>query len=215
MKADSCSQCVYQHCSAVIYECALSVHTWKEKKQKVKGVLEPKKQRECVQNKLVAERRGSVTKNEGSNNGSPFRGSDRGVMSQQSSSDLDKSLMQVCTVLHPTHHWLKFSIPLLFLSVYTSSALSVHLPQRAHSYVIAEQFGRYILSRDLASQHRSQVASPVESSIWMHCHNFSCMLSVSVLPFWYHVQQIPERGEQTTKVCYRFKYDIENANPLI
>ncbi|DBA89976.1 TPA: hypothetical protein ACH3X2_004351 [Trebouxia sp. C0005] len=45
------------------------------------------------QNKLVAERRGSVTKNEGSNNGSPFK-SERG-MSQQSSSDLDKSLMQM------------------------------------------------------------------------------------------------------------------------
>ncbi len=62
-----------------------------------------KQQRECVQNKLVAERRGSVTKNEGSNNGSPFRGSDRGGMSQQSSSDLDKSLMQVFTLLQPMH----------------------------------------------------------------------------------------------------------------
>ena len=55
-----------------------------------------------MQNKLVAERRGSVTKNEGSNNGSPFRSSDRG-MSQQSSSDLDKSLMQVFTLLQPMH----------------------------------------------------------------------------------------------------------------
>ena len=45
------------------------------------------------QSKLVAERRGSTSKGEGSNAGSPFRGERN--MSQQSSSDLDKSLMQV------------------------------------------------------------------------------------------------------------------------
>ncbi len=55
-----------------------------------------------VQTKLVTERRGSVTKNEGSNSGSPFR-SDRGT-SQQSSSDLDKSLMQVSTLLQPMYY---------------------------------------------------------------------------------------------------------------
>lgn len=48
------------------------------------------------QSKTVAERRGSMGKTDGSNAGSPFRG-ERGF-SQQSSADLDRSLMQVKSI---------------------------------------------------------------------------------------------------------------------
>lgn len=48
------------------------------------------------QSKSATDRRGSMNKTEGPNGGSPFRG-ERGI-SQQSSSDLDKSLMQVTDV---------------------------------------------------------------------------------------------------------------------